>query len=74
MGFLKNISDEFWIGIIFILVAIWMVIMNISYAFIAGTFAVIGLFFIIIDQAKKFEKKKKEEENNKKEIKKVEKK
>ena len=73
MGFFNNVSDELWIGIIFILVGIWMIIMNWSYAIIAGVFATIGLFFIVIDQAKKFEKNM-ETKKEKKEVKKVEKK
>ena len=73
MKFFNNISDELWIGIIFILVGIWMVILNWGYAIIAGVFATIGLFFIVIDQAKKFEKKI-ENKKEKKEVKKVEKK
>jgi len=74
MNFFKNVSDELWIGIIFILVGIWMVIMNINYAIIAGIFATIGLFFILIDQAKKIEKRTEEKKTSEKVVKKVEKK
>jgi len=69
MDFLKNVSDELWLGIVLVLVSIWILFLSSKYAIIAGVFAIIGLFFVVIDQSHKV--KEEEQEKAKKQTKKV---
>lgn len=56
MQVLKNISDELWLGLIFILVAVWMYFLNRDYIIISGVFAFVGILLLIVDNIKKANK------------------
>ncbi len=53
MKVLKNISDELWLGILFIIVAVWMFAINVNYLIISGVFAFVGIILLIVDNLKK---------------------
>ena len=53
MKVLKNISDELWLGILFIIVAVWMFAINVNYLIISGVFAFVGIILLIADNLKK---------------------
>lgn len=65
MKALKNISDELWLGIMFILASVWLVAFNHAYLLISGVFIFLGIFLIIIDSLNK----NKKDENSKNDLK-----
>lgn len=53
MKILKNISDELWLGIVCLIVAVWMFALNVNYLIISGIFAFVGIILLIVDSLKK---------------------
>lgn len=53
MKFLKNVSDELWLGIVCLIVAVWMFALNVNYLIISGIFAFVGIMLLIVDNLKK---------------------
>lgn len=53
MKILKNVSDELWLGIVCLIVAVWMFALNVNYLIISGIFAFVGIMLLIVDNLKK---------------------
>ena len=53
MKILKNVSDELWLGIVCLIVAVWMFAINFNYLIISGIFAFVGIILLIVDNLKK---------------------
>ena len=53
MKILKNVSDELWLGILFLIIAVFMFAINLNYLVISGIFAFVGIMLIIVDGLKK---------------------
>ena len=53
MKILKNISDELWLGVVCLIVAVWMFALNVNYLIISGIFAFVGIILLIVDNLKK---------------------
>ena len=53
MKILKNVSDELWLGIVCLIVAVWMFTLNVNYLIISGIFAFVGIMLLIVDNLKK---------------------
>ncbi len=53
MRILKNISDELWLGVVCLIVAVWMFALNVNYLIISGIFAFVGIILLIVDNLKK---------------------
>ena len=53
MKILKNVADELWLGILFLIIAVFMFAINLNYLVISGIFAFVGIMLIIVDGLKK---------------------
>lgn len=56
MKVLKNISDELWLGVLFLIVSVWVFAMNTGYLLISGVFAFMGIMLLVVDNLKKSQK------------------
>lgn len=76
MKFFNNITDELWLGIMFMVVAMWVFLLNSGYYLISIALLFVGLFFIVFDHinSTKNEKIEAEVAETKKDSKKVSKK
>ncbi len=64
---LKNVSDELWLGLVFMLSAIWLFAVKPSYIIISGVFMFVGIVLLIVDSLKKAKSKQETPKNGKKE-------
>ena len=60
MKFLKDMSDELWLGLVFMLSSVWIYAMKPKWLIISGVFMLVGIILLIMDTLKKT---KKEQEN-----------
>lgn len=65
MKVLKNISDELWLGIVCLIVAVWMFAINVNYLIISGIFVFVGIILLIVDNLKKNDNIKVKDESKK---------
>lgn len=71
MKILKDISDELWLGLVFMLSSVWLYAMKPSYLIISGVFMLVGIILLVIDSVRSTQEKyndetHKNEENGKK--------
>lgn len=53
MKILKNVSDELWLGIVCLIVAVWLFAINTNFLIISGIFVFVGIVLLIVDNLKK---------------------
>lgn len=53
MKALKNISDELWLGLMFILSSVWLFALKPEYLVVSGAFLFVGIFLIVVDAVRK---------------------
>ena len=53
MKILKYVSDELWLGIVCLIVAVWLFAINTNFLIISGIFVFVGIVLLIVDNLKK---------------------